>query len=367
MHTPTIGDSVDVLDTPSMVVDVSIMDQNIAKMMKRFEDTRKHVRPHLKTVKSPLLAQRLLNAGARGCCVAKVSEAEVMAAAGITDLLITTEIIGTVKIGRLIDLVMKYPTVKVVVDSIYGANELNLAMQQFAPGMKLQVLVEINVGQNRTGIAPGSEAVGLAKHVGGLKHLRLVGVQGYEGHLQHLAKDERVRLCRTAMEKLSATVQQIKDEGLTLDIVTTGGTGTCEICAEFDCVTEVQPGSFVFMDAAYRNAIGTTYGNALSILSTVISRPATDRAVIDAGLKSLSNDSGNAEPKAYSSMRYRPAGDEHGILEWHDLDLRLDIGTRLELIPSHIDTTVNLFDVYYGIRNGIIEAIWPVSARGKVQ
>lgn len=367
MYTPAVGDSVDLLDTPSMIVDLSLMERNIATMMEGFRRSGVRVRPHLKTVKSPVLAQKLLNAGASGCCVAKVSEAEVMAAAGIEDLLITTEVVGPVKLRRLINLIAHHPGIKVVVDSVCGADALNLAMQSAGSGTQLQVLVEVNVGQNRTGVEPGDAAVALAKHVVGLERLRLIGIQGYEGHLQHLALEERASRCRAAMNKLCTTALMITKEVSPLDIVTTGGTGTCEICAEFDGVTEVQPGSFVFMDVDYRNAIGTKYANALSIIATVISRPVPKRAIIDAGLKSLSTDSGNAEPKGYLGMTYRPGGDEHGILEWDDRDLSVEIGTRIELIPSHIDTTVNLFDLYYGIREGVIEEIWPVSARGKVQ
>lgn len=364
---PKIGDSIDALDTPSIVIDLTAMEDNIARLMARLAISGKRVRPHLKTVKSPHLAQKLLKAGATGCCVAKVSEAEVMAQAGITDLLITSEIMGAVKIARLLNLVNQYPDVKVVVDSAAGAQALNTAISEQAEPIKLQVLIELNVGQNRAGVAPGDEAVDLARHIAAHENLSLVGVQGYEGHLQHLPNDERQQLCREAMKKLCDTARQIRAEGIALEIVTTGGTGTCEICAQFDEVTEVQPGSFVFMDAAYRNAIGPIYTNALIVVSTVISRPVPERAIIDAGLKSLSNDMGNAELKNAPTVSYRPGGDEHGILTCSADDTTLAIGARVEMIPSHIDTTVNLFDTYYGIRNGIIEEIWPILARGKVQ
>ncbi|MDQ5937314.1 MAG: hypothetical protein QG574_4673 [Cyanobacteriota bacterium erpe_2018_sw_21hr_WHONDRS-SW48-000092_B_bin.40] len=169
------------------------------------------------------------------------------------------------------------------------------------------------------------------------------------------------------MNKLCDTAKLIRSEGIPLEIVTTGGTGTAEICAQFEAITEVQPGSFVFMDVAYRNAIGQLYANALTVISTVISRPVPERAVIDAGLKSLSNDMGNAEVKNDPATTYRPGGDEHGILTCSASNTALAIGARVEMIPSHIDTTVNLFDTYYGIRNGVIEEIWPILARGKVQ
>lgn len=364
---PKIGDSIDTLDTPSIIIDLSAMEANITRLMERLAASGKKVRPHLKTVKSPHLAQKLLDAGATGCCVAKVSEAEVMAQAGISDLLITSEVAGEVKIERLLNLASHYPDVKVVVDSEAGAIAINSAISNMVEPIKLQVLIELNVGQNRAGVAPGSEALDLAKYITTLQNLHLVGIQGYEGHLQHLACDERQRLCREAMNKLCDTAKLIRGGGIALEIVTTGGTGTSEICAQFDEVTELQPGSFVFMDVAYRNAIGPIYANALSVISTVVSRPVPERAIIDAGLKSLSNDMGNAEVKNDLSTSYRPGGDEHGILTCSASNTALAIGARVEMIPSHIDTTVNLFDTYYGMRNGIIEEIWPILARGKVQ
>ena len=367
MYQPRVGDSVEQLDTPCLLVDLSALEDNIARLMARLGSSGKSVRPHLKTVKSPELAKKLLEAGAKGCCVAKVSEAEVMAAAGITDLLITSEIAGTPKINRLLALVHKYPEIKVVVDSEYGADILDAAAKSSKLGTKLKVLIEINVGQNRAGVSPGVPALELARHITSLTNLQLVGVQGYEGHLQHLESTVRQSQCREAMQQLCETVRQIRLAGIPLSIVTTGGTGTAEICAQFAEVTEVQPGSFVFMDVAYRNAIGPVYANALTVLSTVISHPVPERAVIDAGLKSLSNDMGNAELRGCASVAYRPGGDEHGILTCTDDNQALSVGTRVEMIPSHIDTTVNLFDYYFGVRSGVITEIWPILARGKVQ
>ncbi len=367
MYKPKIGDSIDTLDTPSIIIDLSAMESNIARLMERLAASGKKIRPHLKTVKSPHLAKKLLDAGATGCCVAKVSEAEVMTQGGIRDLLITSEVMGAEKIERLLNLASSYPDVKVVVDSAAGAQALNSAISNMPESIRLKVLLELNVGQNRAGVAPGAEAINLAKVITSLENLHLVGIQGYEGHLQHLANDERQRLCSEAMNKLCDAAKLIRGEGIALEIVTTGGTGTAEICAQFDDVTEVQPGSFVFMDVAYRNAIGPLYANALSVVSTVISRPVPERAVIDAGLKSLSNDMGNAEVKDDLATSYRPGGDEHGILTCSATNTALAIGARVEMIPSHIDTTVNLFDTYYGIRNGVIEEIWPILARGKVQ
>jgi len=370
MYQPRLGDPLEMLDTPSMLVDLTLMEANIASLMGHFRAKHVHVRPHLKTVKSPELAHILLAAGAVGGCVAKVSEAEVMAQAGIEDLLITSEIVGKPKLARLVALQQQHPHIKVVVDSLTGAEQLNQAMRDAQ--LKLNVLLDLNVGQNRCGVMPGEVALALARHIGAMSNLHLIGVQGYEGHLQHLHDPvERAQSCRQSMHLLTSTAAQLLAEGFAIAIVTTGGTGTAEICASCDGVTEVQPGSFIFMDTDYRNALGPVYSNALTILSTVISRPAPNRAVVDAGLKSLSIDSGMPEPKGLAGVKYRPGGDEHGILTWDEsvepANIKLEVGDRIEFIPSHIDTTINLHDYYYAYRNGKLEAIWPVSARGKVQ
>lgn len=369
MYFPQIGDSLDALDTPAMLVDLTLMEANIARLMQRVQGSNVRVRPHLKTVKSPDLARVLLRAGAVGGCVAKVSEAEIMVQGGIDDLLITTEIVGATKLARLVALVRQTPRLKVVVDSVAGAQALHQAMH--AAQLHLDVLIDLNVGQNRCGVLP-EEARALAEALATLDHLHLRGLQGYEGHLQHIrSADERVQRCREAMHLLTETATQLRGAGFPIDIVTTGGTGTVEVCASYAGITEVQPGSFIFMDTDYRQALGPGYAHALSILSTVISRPSPTRAVLDAGLKSLSTDSGMPEPKGLSGIAYRPGGDEHGILTWADesqsADIPLAVGERVEMFPSHIDTTVNLHDYYYAHRNGKLEAIWPVAARGKVQ
>jgi len=371
MYQPYIGNPQDALDTPAMIIDLPLMEKNIAQLMERLRGKEVQIRPHLKTVKSPELARRLLEAGAIGGCVAKVSEAEIMAQGGIGDLLITTEIVGKPKLARLVALVQRYPQIKVVVDSLPGAQMLNEAMREAQ--LSINVLIDLNVGQNRCGVLPGEEALTLAHALRGLSQLHLIGIQGYEGHLQHLHDaEERAQRCRRAMQLLTTTATQLKEAGFSIEIVTTGGTGTAEICASCNGVTEVQPGSFIFMDTDYRNALGPIYSNALTILATVISRPTPTRAVIDAGLKSLSIDSGMPEPKGLPGITYRPAGDEHGILTWENDEasinnLPLAVGDRIEMIPSHIDTTINLHDHYYAYRDGKLESIWAVAARGKVQ
>jgi D-serine deaminase-like pyridoxal phosphate-dependent protein len=325
------------------------------------------VRPHLKTAKSPEFARLLLAAGARGVCVAKLGEAEVLAHAGVADILITTELVGARKLERLAELLRQGARIRLVVDSVVGATALDAALARAQ--LVAEVLLDVDVGQRRCGVLPGAPVLALATHVASLRSLRLVGLQGYEGHVQ-LLEDAALReqRCNQAMAALGDTARALRAAGFDIQVVSTGGTGSAELCARHAEVTELQPGSFLFYDTAYQRVLGSRYEHALSVLSTVLSTPREREAIVDAGLKSLSTDSGPATPRSLPGVRYRPAGDEHGVLEWDaGCDVRLEIGDRVELLPSHIDTTINLHDSYYLHRNGALSAVWPVAARGRVQ
>lgn len=352
-----------------MIVDLDLMESNIQKLMSRLLPTGVSIRPHLKTTKSALLARRLVAAGAKGGCVAKLSEAEVMCKLGFDDLLITCEVVGEVKVRRLVDLWDKYRNLRVVVDSEFGARAIHAEIEKRNVQGEMLMLIDLDVGLHRTGVQPGEAALRLGRCVRDLKHLMLIGVQGYEGHLQHVHSfEERREKCLKSMKVLTDTAEALKEDGNQIDVVTTGGTGTAEFCASVPGVTEVQPGSFLFMDTDYRAAIGTTYSNSLTILSTVLSIQGPRIITIDAGLKSLTTDSGFAECKT-PGYTYGVLGDEHGSLEWQESDesKALKIGDRVEMVPSHIDPTINLHDVYYAYRKEVIEEIWRVDARGKVQ
>lgn len=365
-YAPRVGDDLASLDTPSMVVDLDLMESNIEKLMGKLLPTGVNVRPHLKTTKSAVLARKLVDAGAKGGCVAKLSEAEVMAAAGFDDLLITCEIIGSVKVMRLVNLYRNHRKIRIVVDSEAGASAINEALAASGIEEPISTLIDLDVGLHRTGVAP-ENAEALASHVRTLKHMKLIGVQGYEGHLQHLHdREERKSSCLSSMDTLTQTARALQHDGHDIQVVTTGGTGTVEFCVTVPGITEVQPGSFIFMDTDYRNAVGTFYSNSLTILATVLSKQGPRSVTIDTGLKSLTTDSGLAECK---DPRYTHAnlGDEHGSLTWEHDGPGLEVGDRIDMIPSHIDPTINLFDVYYAHRKGIIEAIWRVDSRGKNQ
>ncbi len=378
--------ALDCLDTPSLLLDRQKLKANTRKLLHLLREKSDGVklRPHCKGVKAPALARLFLAEGGEtieGICVAKTSEAEVMVAAGITDILITTEVIGKNKTDRLMKLAALCPDLKVVADSRALVENLVSACKEAMLPQSLKVLVEINVGQNRTGVEPGEEALQLAQFISQMPELKLVGLQGYEGHLQHLCPaSERERLCREAMEKLTATTKLMRDHGLAPEIVTTGGTGTFLTCAAAEGVTEVQPGSFALMDTAYTDALAGAYENALTVMTTVLG-VYRDRIVVDAGLKSLSTDMGFARPfKQLSAqgsedglplahLTYTPGGDEHGILKAGQDGTLPDLkpGDRLLLIPSHCDTTLNLYDTLYLSEPGQeVEAV-PILARGKVQ
>lgn len=366
MYAPQVGDAVTSLDTPSMVVDLDRMEANISKLMDQLLPSGVCIRPHLKTTKSAALARRLNAAGAKGGCVAKLSEAEVLCALGFDDLLITCVLVGPQKVDRLVALFRVHRRLRIVVDDAHAATAIDDALERAGCGERLMTLIDLDVGLHRTGVQPGEPARALARHVAALKHLRLIGVQGYEGHLQHVhGLEERKRLCLESMALLTSTAEALRNDGHHMEVVTTGGTGTAEFCVTVPGVTEVQPGSFLFMDTDYRNAVGTFYSNSLTILSTVLSQQGPKTVTIDAGLKSLTTDSGLAEAKQPGYV-YAVLGDEHGSLTWEDAP-DLKIGDRVEMIPSHIDPTINLHDVYYAHRKGVIEEIWAVDARGKVQ
>lgn len=346
------------------------MESNISKLFSTLLPTGINIRPHLKTTKSATLARRLNEAGAKGGCVAKLSEAEVMCALGFDDILITCEVVGAVKVARLVELFRSHRKLRIVVDDRDAAQAIDEALARDGAPERLMTLIDLDVGLHRTGVQPGAPARDLARFVATqCPRLRLIGVQGYEGHIQHVHGFEaRKAMCLESMALLVSTAEQLRADGHPIEVVTGGGTGTAEFCVTVKGMTEVQPGSFLFMDTDYRNAVGSFYSNSLTISSTVVSRQAERTVTIDAGLKSLTTDSGLAECKE-AGYTYAVMGDEQGSLSWEEgCSVKgLKVGDRVEMIPSHIDPTINLHDVYYAHRKGVIEEIWKVDSRGKVQ
>jgi D-serine deaminase-like pyridoxal phosphate-dependent protein len=359
MYLPPLGTRLEELDTPALVVDAAVLEQNIARMAEWSRQTGCAVRPHAKAHKTPLIARKQLEAGAIGICCAKLGEAEAMVAGGVPSVLITSELTGAAKLSRLIALA-RHAEVLVVVDDAANASELSRAAT--AAGLQLGVLVEVNVGQDRCGVAPGDPAADLAATVADLPGLRFAGLQGYEGNLQHVRTVEE-RRCLASMAQLLKSRRAVEARGLTVDICTTGGTGTHEIAGVQPGVTEVQPGSYIWMDADNLQVQGVPYAGGLTVLTTVISRQRSDAAIVDAGQKAISQDGQGGPQVKRAGLSYAPMGDEHGKLTGDALP---SLGDVVQLVPSHCDTTVNLHDHLHVVRDGRLEAIWRIEGRGKV-
>jgi D-serine deaminase-like pyridoxal phosphate-dependent protein len=353
------------LDTPALVLDIGLAERNLAAMAEAVRRLGKSLRPHVKTHKTPILARMQLESGAIGVSAAKLGEVEAMILGGIKDILLTSEIVGERKIARLLAL-SRHANLINVVDDAEAAAAISAAFER--EGRVLDVLVDVNVGQNRTGVEPGEPALALARRVRELRGLRFRGLQGYEGHIQHVYDEhERARVCREAMGKLAATARLLREHDFEVEIVSTAGTGTYRFCGETPEVTELQPGSYVVMDSDYGRVGGLDFANALTILTTVVSHAAPERAVLDAGHKTASIDSGMPKVKDLPGAEYVKASDEHGVLALEGDARTLKVGDKVELIPSHCDPTINLHDCFYVVRDERLEAVWPVAARGAVR
>ncbi|MBI2320720.1 MAG: DSD1 family PLP-dependent enzyme [Chloroflexi bacterium] len=357
-----VGKTIDQLDTPCLLLDLDRLERNLDAMARFFADKPVRLRPHAKTHKTPNVARMQLERGAVGICCAKLGEAEVMAAGGISGILVTTEVVGPAKIRRLIGLAQQASVITVVDDAAAAQAVSDVAA---AAGLRLRCLVDVDVGQHRTGVEPGESALDLALKVARMPGLELAGLQGYEGHAQHIVDpDERRKAHAAAMQPLCQTADLLAAHGLPTEIVSTGGTGTHQFAADYRAITEVQAGSYVVMDIEYGHVAGLSFESALTVLASVVSRSGT-AAIVDAGYKSLSTDSGPPRAKNLDA-RYTPRGDEHGRLTF-DSGNPLAIGDKVEITPSHCDTTINLHDLYYVTRDGRVVAVWPVAARGRVQ
>lgn len=348
-------------DTPALLLDLDLFVENtkLAFSSLRKTNSKIKIRPHCKSIKSPQLARILIDMGATGICVAKLSEAEVMMQGGIDDILVTTEIAGSAKLNKLMTLAARNSELKIVVDNQLSIAPLNEWCAKTGLKHQLKVLIDINVGQNRCGIDPDYDKVlALAEEILSCQHLQLIGLQGYEGHIQQARPEQMQEQCLKAMHILTTLKLQIesalKADEFLFQTITTGGTGSFLTCASNQYITEVQPGSFCTMDASYKSSNGNQFANALAVAATVISA-FEDRIVVDAGLKSLSTDMGNARPvEPHQDYNYSPAGDEHGLLskletssafeEGRRPNRALEPGDLVILLPSHCDTTLNLHD-----------------------
>lgn len=365
--------SVDDLPTPALLVDLDALDANIAKMTSYIKAKNRALRPHGKTHKCPEIALRLMSAGAVGACAAKLSEAEAFARGGVKGLLVTTAVVGPYKIERAIRLAKQRPDTIFCVDNTQNVADLDEAAR--VAGLTLNLNIDLFVG-NRTGIPTGQPALNLAQSISQHKNVRLAGLQAYAGHASHKQGFEaRTEVSRAAMLPAVETRRLLEKSGIECNLLTGGSTGTYNIDSDIDGITELQPGSFVFMDVDYNriggqdgNAVYRDFKNSLTVLTTVVSKPSDNEAVVDGGLKAFSTDKPfTPEPKGIEGVVFSWGGDEHGKLNLAKASRALNVGDRIEFVIPHCDPTVNLYDRIYGVRGKQVELSWLIAARGMSQ
>ena len=359
-----IGQRFEEVDTPALVVDLDAFERNLRAMAQAVAGRGVRVRAHAKTHKCPEIARRQIAAGAIGVCCQKVSEAEAMVDGGIEDVLISNEVVGAQKLERLAALSQR-ARLGICVDNPENLKALA------ASGAKLDVYVEINVGARRCGVPSSEAALALAKEIISNKNFRFAGLQAYHGRAQHLRTPaERRAAIAQAAEKVTATEELLNKAGIECPVVTGAGSGSFMLEVESRLWNEIQPGSYIFMDADYaRNEWAPPlprFEHSLFVLSTVMSRPAPDLAILDAGLKASSVDSGMPTVWQKPGLVYAGASDEHGRVEIAPGAEAPRLGDKLLLVPGHCDPTVNLYDWYVCMRGDAVEALWPITARGAV-
>ena len=374
-----IGMPVDEIDTPVLLVDLDDLEFNINKLASHFSEAGKQLRPHTKSHKTPAIAHLQLQAGAIGVTCAKLGEAEVMADAGINDILIANEVVGRHKIPRLMDLAQRCD-IMVAVD--HADNLADIDDAAGAAGVQPRILVEVNIGHNRCGVMAESETVvELSRAVHDAAHVRFAGIFGYQGHVVDLPNaKERETGAHGCLARLSTAVANVRAAGLTVDIVSTSATGDYYVSTTYEAVTEVQAGSYALMDAAYAT-LDLGFRNALTVLTTVTNRPNAEQVITDAGLKTLTPEHGfplvklpsregidvGWDPQGLRFLSCHALSEEHGRLRAEGGLCHLEPGDIMEFIPGHGCTTMNLHDRIYAVRDGRLEAIWPIAARGKVR
>jgi 3-hydroxy-D-aspartate aldolase len=360
------------IDTPALLLDLDAFEHNLETMAALLAPTGAKLRAHAKTHKSATIARlQAERAGAVGQCAQKVGEAESLVWGGVGDVVVTNEVVGREKLRRLFGLT-RLARVSVCVDDGQQIAALEEAAE--AIGGRIETLVEIDVGMDRCGVPPGPPAVALAERIAGSRHLVFGGIQAYQGRAQHLRRpEERQAAIAAAAEDTRRTVEQLRQRGLACRIVGGAGTGTFLLEARSGVWTEIQAGSFCFMDADYARNLEadgmpvSTFRHALFVLATVISAPRPGLAVVDVGHKGVAVDCGLPLVWGMPEVRCVGTSDEHGKLVWEGGDRRFAIGEKLRLVPGHCDPTVDRYDWYVGVRRGRVECVFPVDARGAMR
>ena len=361
------GMSLDDVDTPALLLDLDAFEANLEAMAREAGTAGIRLRPHAKSHKCPEIARRQAALGAVGVCCQKVSEAEVFVAGGIGDVLVTNEVVGDGKLARLARLA-RSARVGVCVDA--PAQVAALARAAQAADAAVDVYVELDVGANRCGVLAAGDVLALARAIASADGLRFSGLQAYQGLAQHLRTPaERRAAIAEAAAKVRAAVTLLEEAGFPAPRITGAGTGTWELETASGAWHELQVGSYVFMDADYGRNLGEDgqpvhrFRQSLHLLATVMSRPTSGRAVVDAGLKAHSVDSGMPLVAGVPGAAYTRVSDEHGVIELSGPG-ELRLGDKIRLVPGHCDPTVNLHDWLVCHRGNRVEAVWSVAARG---
>jgi D-serine deaminase-like pyridoxal phosphate-dependent protein len=351
------------LPTPALLVDRDALDFNIRKMAALAAEFGKHVRPHAKAHKCVQIARRQMRAGAVGVCVATVAEAELMVRNRIAGVLLTSPIADPKKALRMAWLAAESADTMAVVDHPLQARIYNDAATEV--GCTLNILVDLDMGDHRTGIAPGEPALQLARAIADASHLRFAGLQAYSVRASHLEGWEaRREFSLNTLGRAVETRELIAANGIPPGILTGGSTGTCEIDRMIPELSELQVGSYVFMDVAYRRIGGVNFRHSLSVLATVVSANHTDRVTVDSGFKAFATDRPfGPEAFDHTGLDFDWAGDEFGAVHLHQPQSALKLGDRIRFIPPHCDPTVNLYDRLHVCRGEEVVDIWAVMDR----
>ncbi|MEL6978494.1 MAG: 3-hydroxy-D-aspartate aldolase BhcC [Pseudomonadota bacterium] len=359
------------IQTPCLIVDLDAFERNVAKMRAHCEKMGVRHRVHGKMHKSVDVAHYQIEAGkAVGVCCQKVSEAEAFVRGGVMDVLVSNQVRDPAKIDRLARLPLRGARAIVCVDDIENVADLSAAAQKH--GTTIECLVEIDCGAGRCGVTTTPDVVAIAKAIDAAPGLKFSGIQAYQGAMQHMdLYEERKAKIDVAIAMVTDAVEALKAEGLECDIVGGGGTGSYYFEGNSGVYNELQCGSYAFMDADYGRILDkdgkrideNEWENALFILTSVMSHAKPQKAICDAGLKAQSVDSGLPVIFGRTDLKYVKCSDEHGVIE--DLEAVLKVNDKLRLVPGHCDPTCNVHDWYVGVRNGKVETVWPITARGK--
>jgi D-serine deaminase-like pyridoxal phosphate-dependent protein len=354
------------IDTPALLIDLDAMERNLTRMAEFFRGKSAKVRPHVKLHRAtPILAHKQIAAGGVGLTCAKLAEAELLAASGFTDILIANQIVSVPKIRRLVNLAA-YTDVIVGVD--HADNVRALSEAATTRGVTLRVLVEVDIGHHRCGVAPFAPVLDLARLAHESPGLRFMGLMGYDGHLTLKVTPEERALKSVESARLLVDMRRfVEAAGLPVEIVSASGTFTYRYATQVEGITEIQAGTYLLMDTTFRDKGVTEFDLALSVIGTVTSRPSPTLAIIDIGRKSIETGWGMPEVKSHPDAVITSMSQEHGRMDVSAVENPPSIGDQVELWAADCNCTINLYDRFHAMRGDIVEAVWDIPGRGASQ